>query len=263
MTASLKAVPTKPLASNLFLTPEDSLSCSCMGYTMTADGKKICMYTDKIDGKTRFVYAAIISDTIVYTIFRKNPDNSVDMLKKWKTYIGIINNKSPYFGVFHWMNGKDKIAKLVFPIIGGHKFYWEENLCKNAGLQKVVTTNNLEMSFCDEAEAKAFFEEVKQIRNRVSTPPLNGQLQTGTGNTNKPLSGKIKLINKTPGVIFIKVEGSGSMQKVPVNSSIDIQCSMYEGRKVFLTSEQQAVLQTLFTVNEDLCKKGEYVIGNR
>jgi hypothetical protein len=240
--------------------PAPPKTYSCNGFSMVAEGDMICQYFDGYDNKTRYVYATISEDTVVYTIFRETQDKTPDMLKKWKVYIGIVAGGSPYFDVFDWMNGDEKIYRVTLPVLSGHNYYFEEFFCASSTEPKYISANNnLEMSFTTEAAARAFHAKVKAIRETIETPDPNAPAKSSGGS--EKLSGKVKIINKTGGEAYIKVEGSSAMHKIQPNASHDVQCSSYGGKKVWLTNKDQKVLQTLFTVTEDVCKKGEYVLG--
>jgi hypothetical protein len=233
----------------------------CNGFSMTAEGDLICEYLDDYDKKTRHVFAGIEGDTVIYTIFREDPDNSLDMLKKWKLHIGIIAQGSPYFDVFHWMNGSEKIHKVSLPIVSGHKYIFQEFFCsRSTQPQLVSSTDKLDMSFKTEEGARAFYEKLKAIRATVETPGT-GSASSSSSSSSGKLSGKVKVVNKTGGEVYIKVEGSGAMYKIQPNSGYDVQCSTYAGKKVFRTDKDQHVIGTLFTVDEGMCKKGEFVLG--
>lgn len=233
----------------------------CNGFSMTAEGDKICEYLDDYDKKTRHVFAGIEGDTVIYTIFRENEDKSLDMLKKWKMHIGIIASGSPYFDVFHWMNGSEKIHKVSLPVVSGHKYIFQEFFCsRSTQPQLVSSTDKLDMSFKDEATARAFYEKLKAIRATVETPSASGSASSASSSSGK-LSGKVRVVNKTGGEVYIKVEGSGAMSKIQPNAGYDVQCGTYAGKKVYRTDKDQHVISTLFTVDEGMCKKGEFILG--
>ena len=191
------------ITSNASINAQDTKECE--GYKMVAEGKKICTYFDDYDSKTRDVYATIKEDSIIYTIFRTMKDGSLDMLKKWHLYIGIINFGDAGTGVFSWMNGNQEIPKINFQIVESQTYYFDEKFCnKERAPKQINTQNTLEMSFADAKEANTFFEQVKAIK--ATLPPLGEEKKK---DENTASSGSLSIFNDSGNEIYLK-QGSAS-----------------------------------------------------
>jgi hypothetical protein len=231
-------------------------SLSCEGVTMQSEGDKISTYLSAADGMTRNIYATIRQDSVIMTVFRTKPDGNADMLKKWHVYIGDLDFSQPTTGVFHWMNGGEKIHKLNFIVVSGRNFYYQEMLCSSVKKLNIVTSSNpLEMSFNDEAKAKAFFEKMKSIK--VTLPETK---TAGATKSNEKLDPFLSIYNDTKKEVCLKGEHS---QIQCYNSSSEHTIMVSVGDDVNYVTKDGKKMGLAFKVTEQMMKDHRINLSNQ
>ncbi|MBL7702279.1 MAG: hypothetical protein JNM14_08510 [Ferruginibacter sp.] len=222
------------------------------GFKMTGEGKKIAQYIGADDGKTRHNFVTIIDDTIVYTVIRLNDNGSVDAMKKWKMYIGVINHLHPYYRVWNFSSGSQKLYNVTIPAGPSASFICQEMLAVK-DKPELVQFKKLEVIYTDEAEANAFLATVTEKRNNIKVTAASSPAATQGNDQSSSLKGHISFKNFDDNLKYKLEGGSGATR---MSGSMCIPCSkMTVGKKVYLADNNGKIIRELFTVTEDLCGK--------
>lgn len=178
----------------------------CDGIKVVAEGKKTVTYLDDYDGITRNIYAGVVGDSVIYTVFRTDNSGAVTVMKKWHVAVRNIDFTTYSTGVFDWMNGNQKINKVTFNIVDGQTYYFDELICgRGDGMRQISGAMPVEISFAEEAEAKAFFEQVRAVKAAL---PAEGSSTTSKDGAKDNQKGSVSIFNDSGSDIYLKQGGA-------------------------------------------------------
>lgn len=191
--------------SSVLAFAQDSKECD--GIKVVAEGKKTVTYLDDYDGITRNIYAGVVGDSVIYTVFRTDNSGAVTVMKKWHVAVRNIDFTTYSTGVFDWMNGNQKINKVTFNIVDGQTYYFDELICgRGDGMRQISGAVPVEISFAEEEEAKAFFEQVRAVKAAL---PAEGGV-AAKGGSKGTEKGSVSIFNDSGSDIYLK-QGSASV----------------------------------------------------
>lgn len=226
----------------------------CEGKKITVEGDKIANYTGT-DNLTRNVTATVRQDSVVYCVIRTNADGSMNKMLKYRMYIGDIalDTRSVERAIAYFNEGSRKINKLTFYAVEGKQLnHYQEMICnlKQYGLYKREV---LEMSFDNEADARAFLANVQALHEALPKGVSSGAQAEAT---------PVDFYNDFGVEGYITKSGDPNHYKLEPKSSRMFRCKVGQTVTWSLTNDGKANKKPHLTITEQMLKYKTVNISN-